>query len=486
MRSPPVTPIGRSLTANTQRADQRTLRVLAGKGLSEADAQSLRHTWMAERQADESLTQYLVRINVLRDDAPQLLAMNWGDELLFTGAADLFRTGGLDALWKLLQTHSTPGVDRNTPLSATAAMCSETAEPAKNHVQTPVMRKEKPPAQPIMRKDQLPAPPTQPAIPPQVVSGRRGAPAQSSAQPTDPSLMHLTNGQLLGRCLITGRIAEGSYGAVYRALHRTLNIPVAVKVLHPELLDGESKAGQQFRSEAMLLARLNHPNIVRLWDFDDSVAPPYLVLEFIEGATVADMIQRRSILRIDLALRIVSQVVDGLEAAFKLGIVHRDIKPANILITRDERAKIADLGLATVMDIGRQLGHAAGVDQSPMAGTVAYLAPEQGGKTSSFDHRSDIYSLGASFYHMITGRLPFNGKSSLEVLLKHTREKLTPPNEVIPSIDRGVSELIVKMMAKNPADRFRSYEELRDQLIDVDIALQSYMSGLTDDFRRGK
>jgi hypothetical protein len=474
MRSAPVTPNRRPLPAESQRADQRTLRVLANNGLTEADTQSLRQTWQADRHAHEPLTEYLVRLAVLREDAPRLLAMNWGDELLFTGAADLFRSGGLDVLWKLLHSHAATGVDRKTPLSDEAEITEEPAGPAKAHVQTPVMRKEKPAAQP-----------THVAAPKRASSGRRGAPSPAIAVPPEPVATHLTNGQLLGRCLITGRIAEGSYGAVYRALHRTLNIPVAVKVLHPELLDGDSKAGQQFRSEAMLLARLNHPNIVRLWDFDDSVSPPYLVLEFIEGATVADMIQRRSILRIDLAIRIVSQVVDGLEAALKLGIVHRDVKPANILITRDEKAKIADLGLATVMDIGRQLGNFK-PDQAPMAGTVAYLAPEQGGKTSSFDHRSDIYSLGASFYHMITGRLPFNGKSSLEVLLKHAREKLIPPNEVIPSIDRGVSELIMRMMAKNPADRFRNYEELRDQLIDVDIALQSYLSGLNDDFRRGK
>ncbi len=471
MAAAPAPKLLRLTAPETGRADQRTLNVLAGNGLSNADIVFLRQTWLSGRRANESLTEFLVRGHVLRDDAPDLLAMNWGDELLLTGAADLFRTGGLDALWQILGDRPESNGEADAP-DVNGEAAAEPDASIHDHLYTPVMRKQRTDVQP--KSSMQPGPCT--AIIRAVTESDNAKAAAATAA--------LTSGQLLGRCLITGRIAEGSYGAVYRALHRTLNIPVAVKVLHPELLDGDTKAGQQFRSEAMLLARLNHPNIVRLWDFDDSVPPPYLVLEFIEGSTVADLIQRRSVLRVDLAMRIVLQVVDGLDAAYKLGIIHRDIKPANILITRDEKAKIADLGLATVMNLGRQLGQAAPSTQSPLAGTVAYLAPEQAGKAASFDHRSDIYSLGATFYHMITGRLPFNGKSSLEVLLKHAREKLIPPNEVYPSIDRGVSDLIVRMMAKDPSARFRNYEDLRDTLIDVDIALQSHMSGLTDDFRR--
>jgi hypothetical protein len=300
--------------------------------------------------------------------------------------------------------------------------------------------------------------------------------APPASTPTAPPGGELTCGQFLGRCLITGRLAQGSYGTVYRALHRTLNIPVAVKVLHPDLLDSATGAANQFRGEALMLARLNHPNIVRVWDFDDTVTPPYLVLEFVEGATVAELIASRGSVRIDLAVRIVLQVVDGLEAAFRHGIVHRDIKPANLLLTRGEHVKIADLGLASVADRGRGLGYLPAAADA-LAGTVAYLAPEQAGRPAAADHRSDMYSLGATFYHMLTGRLPFTGRSPLEVLLKHDRQPVTPPHEVSPDIDRGLSELIVRMLAKDPASRFASYDDLRDALIDADIALSSGVLG---------
>jgi len=291
-------------------------------------------------------------------------------------------------------------------------------------------------------------------------------------RPSTPAASELACGQFLGRCLITGRLAQGSYGTVYRALHRTLNIPVAVKVLHPDLLDATTGAAAQFRSEALMLARLNHPNIVRVWDFDDTVTPPYLVLEFVEGATVAELIANRGSVRIDLAVRIVLQVVDGLEAALRHGIVHRDIKPANLLLTRGEQVKIADLGLAAVADRSRGLGYLPAAAGS-LAGTVAYLAPEQAGRPGGADHRSDMYSLGATFYHMVTGQLPFTGRSPLEVLLKHDRQPVVPPHEVAPDVDRGLSELIVRMMAKDPANRFATYDDLRDALIDADIALSS-------------
>src|SRR5262245_34709083 len=136
MPSVPVIPTGPSIGTEIHRADQRTLRVLTGKGLSESDAQILHRAWMAERQENESLTQYLVRVSVLRDDAPQLLAMNWGDELLFTGAADLFRTGGLDALWKLLASTSVYEIDRSTPLSDHTEISERPVEPPIAHLQT--------------------------------------------------------------------------------------------------------------------------------------------------------------------------------------------------------------------------------------------------------------------------------------------------------------------------------------------------------------
>lgn len=395
----------------TARPDQRVLRVLGALGLSAIEVETLIDCWTDQRDGPELLTEFLTRAGVLQSNAAHVLAMNWGDGLLTTAADDLLAACGLDKLRRLIG----PG----------------------------------------------------PSNRPSLVAG----PLESLQ--TAPS-GELTCGQFLGRCLITGRLAQGSYGTVYRALHRTLNIPVAVKVLHPDLIDPATGAASQFRSEALMLARLNHPNIVRVWDFDDTITPPYLVLEFVEGANLAELIASRGCVRIDLAVRIVLQVVDGLEAAFRHGIVHRDIKPANLLLTHGEHVKIADLGLASFADRGRELGRVPAAAGS-IAGTVAYLAPEQAGRTSATDHRSDIYSLGATFYHMVTGRLPFTGRSPLEVLLKHARQPLTPPVEVVPELDLGVSDLIVRMMAKDPSDRFANYDDLRDALIDVDIAISSGM-----------
>jgi hypothetical protein len=434
------------------------VRVLAEHGVSPQELSTLERHWRADRKPDEPLAEFLVRQRVLRDAAPAVLAMNWGDDLLHSGSSDLIRPAGVELLRQYLGGPPHIRVDRPAPIPEVPLRGLTIPAATVSAMETPVTRKSRP-------AFQLPDEPAAPA------------------PPAAPVSCELTSGQSLGRCLITGRIAEGSYGVVYRALHRTLNIPVAVKVLHPDLLDGDSKAAQQFRTEAMLLARLNHPNIVRLWDFDDTVVPPYLVLEFIEGSSVSEVIQKRGVIRLDLAMRITLQVIDGLEAAHHLGIVHRDVKPANMLLTRDEKAKIADLGLATVADLGRQLGHMP-TGATPMAGTVAYLAPEQASNPGILDHRSDIYSLGASFYHMVTGRLPFTGKSSLEVLLKHARETLTPPMAVVPELDRRINDIIMRMMAKNPADRYRNYDDLRDAIIDADIEMQSHLTGVEPPPRR--
>lgn len=415
-------PSASTATPSTSRSDERVLRVLDEIGISPTQRESLISTWHDQRTAVESFAEFLVRLGVFDSPAPQLLAMNWGDELLLSGCDDLFQADGISTLQKLVGPIT---IARQTP---GMAEITETF---------------------VVQKKPLVIPPT----------------TTSRSESAD-----LPSGHLLGRCVVSGRLAHGSYGVVYQATHQTLNIPVAIKVLHPDLLRAESRAAAQFRSEAMLLARLNHPNIVRVWDFDDSVKPPYLVLEFVDGANVAELIQRDGSVPMEVALRIVRQVVDGLAAAFQHGIVHRDVKPANILLTQDGNSKIADLGLAVCADRSRDLSHLAPSATNPkaMMGTVAYLAPEQAGGPGTIDHRSDIYSLGATFYHMVTGQLPFLGHSALEVLMKHSRQPVTPPHEILPGFDRGVSDLIVRMMAKSPHDRYATYDHLRTALANLD------------------
>jgi serine/threonine protein kinase len=270
---------------------------------------------------------------------------------------------------------------------------------------------------------------------------------------------NLPMGTVLGKCLLTERIGQGGAGVVFRALHQGLNIPVAVKVLHTDTLRGDAAAFEQLRTEARMMARLNHPNIVRIWDFDDSGDFPFLVMEYVNGLTLRELIAQSGALRPERAVRIVRQVAQALEAALETeggGIIHRDIKPANILLAKDGQAKLADLGLAVMV------GHRAGMSATGevMVGTAAYMSPEQAMTDGAVDHRSDIYSLGATLYHAVTGQVPFKGRNLMETMLKHAKEPPVPPQQLVGEIDAKLSETVLRMLAKDPAERHQSYGEL--------------------------
>lgn len=267
-------------------------------------------------------------------------------------------------------------------------------------------------------------------------------------------------GDVLGKYQLIEVLGQGGSCRVYRGKHTRLPIHVAVKVLNSELSCDPSVL-LQLREEAALLAGLNHPNIVRLWDFDDEGKHPYIVTELVDGRTLAELIEQSGPLMPDWAVYIMAQVVDGLAAAHQLGIVHRDIKPGNILLTKDGKAKLVDLGLALV---GRATAGSDRPDLTPtrshVMGTAAYIAPEQARSPDTCDHRADMYSLGATFFHALTGRLPFEGRSRMDVIIKHVQEPLVPPHRYNPNIPAVLSGLIERLMAKNPAERFASYDEL--------------------------
>ena len=327
-----------------------------------------------------------------------------------------------------------------------------------------------PPTEPILTAP--PTPPLPPPAPPRAergpvtnrVSSPRGEtireqkPGHETAgthpHPAASSRMPVV-GDVLGRCLITAVLGKGGHGVVYAALHQSLNIPVAVKVLLAA--NGPDPYVQaKLRHEARALARLNHPNIIRILDFDDG-DPPYAVTEYVEGPSLADLITQTGGLRVERARDIIVQVCRGLAVAWAEGIVHRDIKPANILLTRSGEAKLADLGLALTSsepDIN------SGSPGTPI-GTCAYMAPEQARTANEVDFTADIYSLGVTFYHAVTGQHPFPAKSPRDLLLKHATEQVVPPHVLTPHlIDETTSAVIVRMMAKNPADRYASYDEL--------------------------
>jgi serine/threonine protein kinase len=271
-------------------------------------------------------------------------------------------------------------------------------------------------------------------------------------------------GQVLGgKYLITELIGQGSSGIVYGARHQTLNIPIAVKMLR---LHGDSNVYAQLKTEACLLAQLNHPHIVRVWDFEDDPEMPYLVMEYVEGKSLGQLIKEHGPMRPERAVQVVGQIADGLAAAFQLGIVHRDVKPGNVLLTKDGMIKLADLGLAVFVngDGGSPVGNG-------LAGTVAYMPPEQSLSAGVVDHRSDIYALGASFYHLLTGQIPFQGATRMEVILKHAKEPLVPPDELVSGVPQEISQVIVKMMAKSVNDRYQTYDDLLLDLLNLDAGL---------------
>ncbi len=258
-------------------------------------------------------------------------------------------------------------------------------------------------------------------------------------------------------------LGRGSMGAVYRALQVSLDRTVAIKVLSPALAHNPTYC-RRFEREALASARLNHPNIVAALDVGEDAGYRYLVMEFVAGRTVAQVLQagpmdeRR-------AAGVILQVARALDHAHRNGLVHRDVKPANILVTKEGVAKLGDLGLAKeVQADGSQ------TEEGLAMGTPFYVSPEQARGEKTIDIRTDIYGLGATFYHMVTGRVPFPGPNPAVVMSKHLSATLTPPDEVSEQVSRGVAQIIEKMMAREREGRYQSPAELMADL-------QAYLEG---------
>ena len=319
-----------------------------------------------------------------------------------------------------------------------------------------------------------PAPPVAPAVPPPPPAPLESPPgvktvvmaaADATASPRLPSL---EIGSTLGKCLLTEVLGQGGCGMVFRALHRGLNIPVAVKVIQRQLLASDPQVYQRLKAEARLLAQLNHPHVVRVLDFEDDENFPFVVMEYVEGLSLAELIQQSGSLRLYKAVRTIGQIAQGLAAAQEMGIVHRDVKPGNILLARNGTAKLADLGLAVVVgapSAAQCLGARQPHDE--LAGTVAYMAPEQFSTPSAIDFRCDVYGLGATLYHALTGQLPFTGANTMEVMVKHVEEMPTPPHQLVADLDEAATEVVFRMMAKRPADRYQTYDDLQAALIQL-------------------
>jgi nicotinamidase/pyrazinamidase len=259
----------------------------------------------------------------------------------------------------------------------------------------------------------------------------------------------------IGRCRILKRLGEGGMGVVYQARHQDLDLEVAIKFLHPQLLQGSSSA-ERFLREARLAVRLNHPGIVRVFDCGEVAGHYYIVMEYVDGLSLETLVRQRGALPVVRALEIVESIAEALEQALRqISVIHRDIKPANILLTVAGQPKLADLGLAKVVSAGQSTVEftAAGV----ALGTPSYMSPEQFADASRVDHRADIFSLGATLYHMLTGKPPFEGESLFSIL-KQVNE--ADPPALPQSVPVSVEQIVLRMLEKDPQDRFQTYEEL--------------------------
>jgi serine/threonine-protein kinase len=311
------------------------------------------------------------------------------------------------------------------------------------------------------------SPPTE-LQPPSTASGNAAGPpaAGTKLQPLGEDelaiadeFLQLARGtklQSLGEYELLEVIGEGGMGRVYKARQALLNRLVAVKVLAPRLAEDRAFI-KRFRREAAVAANLNHPNIVQVFTAGESGGVHYFVMELVDGESAQKRLHREGRMSAAGAIAICLQVAHGLDYAWREGqVIHRDIKPDNIFLSHDGKTKLGDLGLAKNVSEG-----ASSVTMSGhVVGTPHYISPEQARGKKNVDFRSDIYSLGCTLYHMLTGRPPFSGDSMLDVILKHVHDPAPNIAEWIPDCPLGVDRLLAKMMAKDPDDRHQSYHEL--------------------------
>lgn len=267
--------------------------------------------------------------------------------------------------------------------------------------------------------------------------------------------------ELAGRYEILGRIGGGGMALVYKGLDMLLNRKVAVKVLRQQFVHDDEFI-HRFRREAQSAASLSHPNVVSIYDVGKEDDIHYIVMEYVEGMTLKDLIQERAPLPVEQAVHIAMQIADALDHAHHNQIIHRDIKPHNILIGKNGRVKVTDFGIA------RAVTSTTITYTGSVIGSVHYFSPEHA-KGIMTGEKSDIYSLGIVLYEMLTGELPFSGESPISVALKHLQDKVKPPREINPLIPQSVENIILRSMMKDPVGR---YDSAKEMLEDLDTCLQ--------------
>jgi serine/threonine protein kinase len=267
-------------------------------------------------------------------------------------------------------------------------------------------------------------------------------------------------------------LGAGGMGVVFQAEHRIMERPVALKVIHPKRLSSPA-AVERFRQEVRAAGKLLHQNIVTAHDAEQAGDWHFLVMEFVDGVSLAEHVMARGPLPVMDACRCIRQVALGLHHAFGKGMVHRDIKPQNLMLSRSGQIKILDFGLArfahpqsapTEADEDRRGQSAALTSAGATLGTPDYMAPEQAADSREADIRADIYSLGCTFYFLLTGWPPFPAGSSVDKLLAHAHQTPLPLTDLRPDVPSEVLVIVERMMAKDPKDRFQTPKEAAEAL----------------------
>jgi serine/threonine-protein kinase len=264
-------------------------------------------------------------------------------------------------------------------------------------------------------------------------------------------------GSVVGSYKITDKIGEGGMGAVFKGVDVMLEREVAIKMLRPEL-SRNPQIVERFRTEAVTLAKLNHPYIATLYSFLRQGDDFFMVMEFVRGETLDTVIRKSGPMQTERAVALFCQALEGIEHAHSQGIIHRDIKPANMMLASEGAIKVMDFGIARVLGTDRltKTGH--------LIGTVEYMSPEQirGEET---DGRSDVYSLGILLYEMLTGRVPFTSSSEYELMRRQIEDAPTPPRVFASQVPLALEQIIMRALAKKPEARHQSAGEFRSLLV---------------------
>lgn len=272
-------------------------------------------------------------------------------------------------------------------------------------------------------------------------------------------LNNKSHGLVVGRYVILDRLGSGSMGRVYKAHHLMMDRFVAIKIIAPEIVTNE-KVVARFQREMKLVGRLDHPNVIRAFDADQINKVLYIVMEYVQGESLGQRLLRGPIPAPAMA-DFGAQAALGLAHAHAQGIVHRDIKPSNLLLTEDKQIKVLDLGLGVLMEADSTTSFATA--DGIAVGTVDYMSPEQAcGR--DVDGRSDLYSLGCSIYHLVTGKVPFPGDSPIERMGKRISGRHVPVPDVRPDIPAAFVRVLDKLLASKPQDRFQTAAEAAEAL----------------------